>query len=84
MGAALDVLLFALVLISIRVGIFSFCYVCKIVFYAHVNYYFRSCVCLRHYRRAYTHPTIAVTVIFTFTPLRTNTEFVNWRDFGFT
>ena len=36
----------------------------KYSFYAHVNYYFRSCVCLCNYRRVYTHPTIALTTIF--------------------
>ena len=60
-----------------------FSYVCKIVFYAHVNYYFRSCVWLRHYRRVNTHPTIAVIVIFIFPLLRANTEYENWLYFGF-
>ena len=73
--AALAVLMFALVLIGVRVGIFSFSYICRIVFYAHVNYYFRSCVWLRHYRSFYTHPTVAVTAIFVFCSLRTKAKF---------
>ena len=62
--AAFAVPLFALVLISVCVGIFSFSYVCKIVFYAHMNHYFIFCVCLRLYRRVYKHPMIAITAIF--------------------
>ena len=75
--AALVDLLFALVLIGVRVIIFVLGKFVNEYFYAHVNYYFTSCVFLRHYMRVYTHPTKAVTAIFTFYPLRTKTEFQN-------